>query len=130
MSMTPEEALEYIESAPMPCEGPKPWDQYTGDKGYETAALCLARAMLITVCDVKKETGLDLLDTRIESDDDPSGWDAANNDKLMTALNGRFPDIMEWLGGPTGFQWGWAHGIVRYALGHEPVGNPAIVEMG
>lgn len=126
---TPDEMLAYIEEAPMPCEGEGIYERDQTMDGYEMCAKSLARAMLIVVRE-QREQGIDLLDLSAERESDPSGWEAANNDKLWAATQERFPGLSEWLGGPTGFQFGWAHNAVRYALGAEPTGNPAIVTVG
>ena len=129
-SLTPEQVREKIESALMPCEGPGIYERgMAGEDGYGACAESLARALLITVEDCREENGIDLLDVS-EEEKDESGWEAANNDKLWMATQARFPGLAQWLGGPTGFQYGWAHNAVRYALGADTVGNPAIATVG
>jgi hypothetical protein len=124
--MTPEELRAKIEAAPDPCNGPRPWDRdMKGEDAYSMVAEALAKALLITA-----DSNPNLLDTKVEENEDPSGFAAAQNDKLWAATLERFPGLSEWLGGPTGFQYGWAHSAVRYIKGSPQVGNPAIVSVG
>lgn len=124
--MTPEELREKIEAAPEPCGGSRPWDRdMKGEDAYQMVAETLAKALLIVA-----DANPTLLDVSVEQAEDNSGFAAANNDKLWEAAQERFPGLAEWLGGPTGFQFGWAHGAVRFIKGAPQVGNPAIVNIG
>ena len=119
---TPAEWRERIEARPEPLDGLAVWDRFGSSDGYEAAGECLARALLI-LADERPE----LLDVTAERERDPSGFEAADNDKLWEAAQERWPGLNDWLGGVTGFQYGWAHNIVRYIVGAPPTGNPAIV---
>jgi hypothetical protein len=121
--MTPEEMREHITEAPLPnTEGAtKPYDLEDKDNGYDMAARGLAHAFLV-LC----EQDPTLLAVP-SAEGDPTGYDAASNDRLWQAFKERWPDGDDWLGGTTGFQFGWAHNAVRYVLGAAAVGNPAIV---
>jgi hypothetical protein len=122
---TPTEWRARLEARPLPGEGAPAWQGVGPTSGYEAAAETLAHMMLV-VADARP----DLLDVTAERECDPSGWDAANNDKLMRALAERWPTWDDHCGGVTGFQWGWAHNIVRYVVGAPPTGNPAIMTVG
>lgn len=121
---TPAEMREYIESFPLPGDGHGPWVRSSGDEGYESSACSLAHAFLVIA-----EEDPTLLDVP-SKEDDPSGFDRADNRKLWDAFKSRWPDGNDWLGGASGFQFGWAHNAVRFVLGAEAVGNPAIVTIG
>jgi hypothetical protein len=124
--MTPEEMRAHIEVAPLPNTpgATRPWEEGNLDHGYDLAGRGLAHAFLV-LC----EEDPSLLEVP-SKDDDPTGSERASNDKLWKAFKARWPDGNEWLGGCTGFQFGWAHNAVRYVLGVEAVGNPAIVTVG
>lgn len=122
---TPEEHRAYILTAPAPMDGPPIWERATGDDGYEMSGLALARALLTVA-----EDDPALLDVSAERENDPTGWEAANNDKLWEAAMDRWEGLDDWLGGVSGFQYGWAHNAVRYVLGAEATGNPAIMTLG
>lgn len=136
MSMTPEEMRKYIESADLPGDGPPPWErpelnrgiveaaESEEESGYGYAARSCAHAILVVA-----EAHPELLDVTDEEKRDPSGFEAADNRKLWDAVKDRYPAADDWLGGVTGFQWGWAHNAVRYVLGVEPTGNPALVSI-
>lgn len=129
MGMTPAEMREHIESAPLPCDGVPPYKRdlpkgMVDDGAYSLAARSLAHGLLVLV-----EEDPTLLDTP-SREDDPSGFDAADNRKLWDAFRERWPEGNDWLGGPSGFQYGWAHNSVRYALRIPEVGNPAILTVG
>lgn len=125
-TLSPQEMREKIEKAIYPLEGePIHKRHWEGMEGYAAAAESAALAMLITA-----EEDPDLLDVSKEEEDDESGFKAANNMKLWEATKKKFPGLDEWLGGITGFQFGWAHGAVRYIKEFSPVGNPAIVTIG
>ena len=53
----------------------------------------------------------------------------AFRDAPWKAAEARWPGLDDWLGGITGFQFGWANNAVRYILGAESVGNPALVTL-
>ncbi len=110
---------EAVEAAPLPGQGTRPWD--IGGSGYKGCAESLAHAFLVLCRDDPT-----LLDVQ-SHEDDPTGFERANNPKLWDAFKARWPEGNDWLGGPTGFQYGWAHNAVREILGAEPVGNPAIL---
>lgn len=115
-----------IDAAPFPMTGP-PIHKRTGvslEEGYELAVHALARALLLT-CEERPE----LLDCKAEQERDPSGFEAASNEKLWAAAKEKWPELNAWLGGATGFQFGWAHNAVRALLGVDAVGNPAIVTL-
>lgn len=118
---TPEEMRAYIETAPDPLDGPPIWERNNGMDGYELSALAAAKAMLI-VAEADPSTL-----TIPSREDDPTGWERANADAHWKAACERWPGLDDWLGGITGFQFGWANNAVRYVLGAEAVGNPAIV---
>lgn len=123
-TLTPAEMRAHIEEAPEPCEegATRPYELMEADsdeglgEGYGMAARSLARGILI--CCEADGTLLDL-------PDDPT--EAAFATKVWEAFKERYPEGDEWLGGTTGYQFGWAHNAVRYALGAEPVGNPAVM---
>lgn len=127
--MTPDEMRVYIEEAPLPCDGTPPYKRDDIPHGivegeetaYSLSARSLAHGLLMLV-----EEDPSLLDVP-DREDDPSGAERADNRKLWDAFKARWPEGNDWLGGPTGFQYGWAHNSVRYALGVEEVGNPAIM---
>lgn len=121
MSKSPVEMREYIMSAPTPCEGPRVWERAQGEAGYEMAALCAAKALLI-VCEENPR----LLDVP-SKEDDPRGVERAFHDAHWQAAKARWPGLNEWLGGITGFQFGWANAQVRYVMDVEQVGNPAVM---
>lgn len=127
-TMTPAEMREHLESAVKPLDGAPifkrdwPAEGLEEGGGYEQSARALGRALLETA-----EADPSLLDVSKENAEDPSGWAAASNDKLWEAALERYPGLDDWLGGVTGFQYGWAHNSVRYALGADQTGNPAIV---
>ena len=127
--MTPEQMREHLLEAPEPMVGPGIYEraeegEFTKDDGYDFCGRSLARAML-AVC----EADPTLLDVPSREEDE-SGLERAHNDKLWEAVKETYPGIDKWLGGPTGFQYGWAHNAVRYVLEREPVGNPAIMTIG
>lgn len=121
-TMTPEQMRERIEKAPLPGDG-EPIHSREGESIdlYGLAAESAAHAMLVVA-----EENPTLLDVP-SREEDPSGFEAADNMKLWEAVEAKWPDADKWWGGITGFQYGWAHGAARYVLGREPVGNPAIV---
>lgn len=125
--LTPAEWRARLEARPLPDTGePPPWEQGSDEEAYGAAAESLAHCLLVLV-DERPE----LLDVP-GPEEDPSGFEAAHNQRLWEAFEARWPDGDRWLGGPTGFQYGWvqrayAHNIVRYIAGVEPVGNPALV---
>ena len=126
-TLTAQQMRERIEEAPYPLEGAPIFEREERDEpmgNYGMAAESLARAMLVVA-----EEDPTLLDVP-SKEEDPSGIDRAHNDKLWEAVKARFPGVSDWLGGPTGFQYGWAHNAVRYALGREGGGNPAIMSIG
>lgn len=68
---------------------------------------------------------------------EPINWD--NPVILVQGLSGRlksevYPDpthpFRKALSEATGFTWGWAFNIARYAIGLPPQPNPAIIEIG
>lgn len=123
---TPAEMRVYIEAAPLPMDGEPIFkrDLPTGmvdGGGYEMAALSLAHGMLALV---DEDPSLLNVPSR---EADPSGSLAADNDALWRAFKKRWPDGSDWLGGPTGFQFGWTHNAVRYVVGAKAVGNPAVI---
>jgi len=118
---TPEAMRTYLEEAPLPGDGLPIYERDQGAEGYELCGRSLAHALLV-LC----EENPALLDVPSKADD-PDGYERASNDKLWEAFKQRWPEGDEWLGGPTGFQYGWAHNAVRYVLGAEPVGNPAVM---
>lgn len=121
-TMSPAEMRAYIEEAPLPGDGLPIYDRFgVTDEGYDMAGRSLAHGFLV----LAEEDPL-LLDVP-SREDDPDGSERANNDKLWQAFKERWPQGDDWLGGTTGFQFGWAHNAVRYVVGAEPVGNPAIV---
>lgn len=131
--LSPEEAKAKIEESIYPETGaalhtrkwPDEGDDGLSGGGYEAAANSLAYALLLTV-----EEDPALLDVTDEREKDPTGWDEANNEKLWKACQEKFPNLNRWIGGATGFQYGWAHNIVRYALNFPQTGNPAILTVG
>lgn len=131
-TLSPEEMKAKIREAIYPLDGEpihtRKWDNEDPmnlEGGYQAAAESLAYAMLLTM-----EDDPALLDVSDEREKDPTGWDEAHNDKLWKATQDKFPDLNKWLGGVTGFQYGWAHNAVRYAFNFPQVGNPAIVTIG
>lgn len=114
---TPEELRAKVESAPMPLEGDRIWDRAKGEEAYSLTADCLARALLIVA---DKDPSLLKVDAK-------DAWEAASNQNLWRAAKEEFPGLSDWLGGPTGFQFGWAHNLVRFIHGVDQVGNPAVV---
>ena len=128
-NLEPQEWRERLEQHPLPGEGPDPLTRCEGDmdKGYELAAETLAHCMLAVV-----DKDPTLLDVTKEKEEDPTGFAAASNDKLEAALEAVWPNRVwdDFCGGVTGFQWGWAHNIVRYIYGVDATGNPAIVTIG
>lgn len=124
MSMTPTEMRAYLMAAIEPTQGDPIHVRMPGMDGYEMAARCAARAMLI-VCEENPR----LLDVPTR-EDDPTGFARATHDAHWQAAKDRWPGLDDWLGGLTGFQFGWANNAVRYALGAEAVGNPALVSIG
>jgi hypothetical protein len=126
---TPEQLRAIIEAAPLPGDGEPIYERGlpTGmdeDGGYALTANSLAHALLVLA-----EEDPTLLDLPTK-EEDPSGFERANNSKLWEAFKTRWPEGNDWLGGPTGFQYGWAHNAVRYVLGREETGNPAILTIG
>ena len=122
--MTPVEMREYLMTALEICEGDSIHRRMPGMDGYEMAGRCLGKALLI-VC----EADPTLLEIPADKDD-KSGIGAAFHDAHWGAAKAKWPGLDEWLGGTTGFQFGWANNAVRYALGARAVGNPAIVTVG
>lgn len=132
--MSPDEMRAYVEEAPLPCDGPRPYDrpewrepELEEDSGVSAAYGWSARSLahgLLVLC----EEDPTLLDVPLR-DEDPSGIEAAFADRLYAAFKARWPEGFDWTGA-TGFQWGWAHNAVRHILGAEPVGNPAVVTVG
>ena len=123
MSMTPAEMREYLMAALDIGEGEPIPRRYRGEEGYEMAGRCLGKALLI-VC----ESDPSLLDIPADKDD-KLGFGAAFHDAHWQAAKERWPDLDDWLGGVTGFMFGWANNAVRYSLGARTVGNPAIVSV-
>jgi len=124
-AMTPEEARAYVEAAPDPLSGPPIWEAYgPKDEGYDMSARATAKAMLIVA-----EADPTLLEVP-SKEDDPTGIERAFAAAHWKAAEDRWPGLDDWLGGITAFQFGWANNMVRYILGAEPVGNPAIVTVG
>lgn len=119
--LSPEQMRDLLMTAPAMMDGPPIHEKWEGMDGYGKAAEALGRAFLELA-----EADPTLLEVP-SRDDDPTGFDAATNAPLWAAFKARWPDGNDWLGGPTGFQFGWAHGAARYALGARPVGNPALV---
>lgn len=105
-----------IESRPLPGQGKGPSEQYgCTEDGYSASAESMAHAFLV-LCE--EDPSL-LVKTGNAIDD-------AFNAKLWDAFKKRWPDGDNWLGGITGFQFGWAHGAVRAILEAPAVGNPAL----
>lgn len=132
--LSPEDMKAKLKSAIYPESGPaihtRDWSKEEEEGGsmaggYQAAAESLAYALLLTA-----ESDPALLDITDEREKDPTGWDEANNEKLWKACQEKFPNIVRWLGGPTGFQFGWAHNAARYALNFPTVGNPAVMTVG
>ena len=121
--MTPQEMRTSIEEAPYPLSGLPIWKR-KGVDGYDLSARAAARAMLLVAADDPA-----LLNVP-SKEDDPTGVDRAFADAHWNAAKDRWPGLDDWLGGITGFQFGWANNAVRYVLGAEPVGNPAILTIG
>lgn len=109
---TPAEWRARLGTRPLPGNGAPAWQGVDPGSDYEAAAEALAHMMLV-VADARP----DLLDVTAERERDPSGRGAANNDKLMRALAERWPTWDDHCGGVSGFQWGWAHNLVRYIVG-------------
>ncbi len=115
--------------APLPCDGIPPYKRTDIPKGiiggeetaYSLVARSLAHGLLLLV-----EDNPALLEVP-NREDDRDGFEAADNRKLWEAFKARWPDGKDWLGGPTAFQFGWAHNAVRYILDVPEVGNPALV---
>lgn len=124
MSMTPAEMREHLMGALDINEGEPIHRRMPGTEGYEMAARCLGKALLL-VC----EDDPSLLDIPADKDG-ARGIGAAFHDAHWGAAKARWPGINDWLGGVTGFQFGWANNAVRYALGTRTVGNPAILTVG
>ena len=130
--MTPDEMRAYIETAPDPLDGPPIYSREiaavkdaTGmSEAYEVAAAAAAKAMLIVCLEDPS-----LLNVP-SKEDDPTGIERAFADAHWEKAKERWPGLDDWLGGISGFQFGWANNAVRYALGVEPVGNPAIMSIG
>lgn len=132
--MTPAEMRDYLTAAPLPGDGQPIYerdDLFHGidapegeESDYGMAARSLAHAFLV-LCE--EDATLLAVPNR---EDDPSGFEAASNDKLWQAFKARWPEGSEWLGGPSGFQFGWAHNAVRHVLGADGVGNPALLTIG
>lgn len=113
-----------VEATPLPGEGLPPYKRDFPDKemgGYWMAGESLAHALLV-LC----REDPSLLDVP-SKEDDPQGFERADNRKLWDAFKERWPEGDDWLGGITGFQYGWAHNAVREILGAEQVGNPALI---
>lgn len=120
--MTPQEWRDRLSALPDPMVGRSPWDSATvgrGQEAYGRAAELAAKAMLIVA-----DEDPTLLDIPEGVDD---SWDRAYYDAAWRAAEARWPGLDEWLGGITGFMFGWANNTVRYIHGKPPVGNPALV---
>lgn len=113
--------LQMVEVAPLPGDGPPIYQRDSGESGYQLCAESLAHALLV-LC--REDPSLLDVPSR---EDDPTGFERADNRNLWEAFKARWPEGNDWLGGPTGFQYGWAHNAVREILGAEQVGNPAIL---
>lgn len=112
MPRTPAELRTIIMSAPDPLVG--------HIFGYEQAANAVAKAMLL-VC----EENPALLDPPEPATD----IDRMFHDAHWKAACARWPGLDRWLGGLSGFQFGWATNAVRYILSKPQVGNPAVVSV-
>lgn len=123
MNMSPVEMRVYIETAPDPLDGLPIWER-AGVDGYDLSARAAAKAMLLVAAD---DPALLIVPSK---EDDPTGIDRAFADAHWKAAEDRWPGLDDWLGGITGFQFGWANNAVRYVLGAEAVGNPAILTIG
>jgi hypothetical protein len=121
--MTPAEMRAYIEEAPLPGDGPGSWEPHAKMGGYDGCARSLAHALLVLI-----EEDPTLLEVP-SREDDPTGAARADNEKLWKAFKARWPEGNDWLGGPSVFQYGWAHNAVRYIVGAEAVSNPAMGEI-
>jgi len=115
---TPAEWRTILEARPLPGDASPPWSPDGG--GYEGATESLAHAFLV-LADERPEL--------LKFGPDEDSWARADNQKLWEAAKARWPGLDDWLGGITWFQFGWAHNIVRYVVGVDAVGNPAIVEV-
>lgn len=128
--LTPDQMRAQIMAAPDPLDGPPIYSEERGlprgmkddNCAYGVAAEAAAKAMLLIAT-----LNPALLDVTAEEKEDPRGFEAADNRKLWDATKSTYPGLDDWLGGITGFQFGWAHNAVRYALGAPAVGNPALV---
>lgn len=125
---TREETRQRVLAAPLPGEGPSPWEraesgEITKDDGYSLCADSLAHAFLV-LAETRQLFYPD--DGEIESlrgkpmDGCSAFWEAAKE---------RWLNLDEWLGGASGFQVGFAHNTVRFILARPPTENPAIVEV-
>ena len=120
--MSPSELRAHVEEAPTPLDGPALYDRFSSEpeKGYDMAGRAAAKAMLL-VC--TEDPAL------LSFPEGATSTDKAFRDAPWKAAEARWPGLDDWLGGITGFQFGWANNAVRYILGAESVGNPALVTL-
>ena len=112
-----DEMTRAIEGAPLPGDGPQLWkrESLSADDRYSLSAESLAHGLLVLCREDRTLLG--------------GADEYGDNPRLWAAFKERWPDGDTWLGGVTGFQFGWAQNLVRVILGAAPVANPAIIEV-
>lgn len=118
--MTPAEMREYIMNAPSPMEGiPIAERDLPDGEGYDLAGRATAKALLL-ICEADPSLLL--------FPEGATDTDRAFHGPHWKAACEKWPGLDGWLGGITGFMFGWANNAVRFALEAEQVGNPAVAD--
>ena len=107
---SPENVLKRVIAAPLPGQGLAPYHQSTlsEEEQYGLATDCIAHAMLETTDIANEASGCD------------EAWNRAKKE---------WPQLGDWLQGPTGFMVGFAWNSVRYIKGWDEQSNPAILTL-
>lgn len=141
--LSDEETRARVMAAPLPGEGPTPWQRAEGgeidkDDAYSMVADSLAHAFLVIAegnPEILTERQFYTEDDLKNMGDGPWVKDMLGKPKDPTAaaweaFKERWPEGDEWIGGASGFQVGFAFNLARHLQGLSVVGNPAIVTVG
>lgn len=126
-----EAVRDRIMAVPGPCEGEPIWERDLGEEAYSLAADCIAKAMVLAADD-KPEI---LTEVRVYGPQDTEIEDLWGKQMDPTSvaweeITMRWPGFSDWIGGPTGFQVGFAFNAARMIHELPPAPNPAILEIG
>jgi hypothetical protein len=127
---TDRDAVEVrIRATPRPCEGIPIHERADIEDGYSMAADAIAHAFLLLLDDepaLFEAVELYPPDSALEL----RGTPRPLMDMLWDRAKVRWPGFSAWIGGPSGFQVGFAMNAVRCIKARPPEGNPAFMTIG